>query len=80
MLLALSQAKRDAIHKTMKVPIVPAIKYRSIHAATVVMCDLTSAISGGARSARRLQGKALARTACNQQAARRLCAAADRGR
>ena len=41
---------------------------------------LTMRCSGRRASARRLQGQALARTGCNQQAARRLRAAADRGR
>jgi hypothetical protein len=41
---------------------------------------LTMRCSGQRLSSRRLQGQALARTDCDQQAARRLRAAADRGR
>jgi hypothetical protein len=42
--------------------------------------DLTMRCSGRHLSSRRLQGQALARTGCGQQAARRLRAAADRER
>jgi hypothetical protein len=43
-------------------------------------CRLTMRCSGRRASARRLQGRALAWTGGDQQAARRLRAAADRGR